>query len=213
MTHTNHRQGTVKDLSKDYVVFVYAARGINGKGAGPKCQEFLRLAFKYEPVNAGSAQAGNLFTTSPDELIAGVVRQAKAYAVFDSKKKVQAVVKDLIKADLGLSVIVSGLFKDANNICQETGIKPHTSQCSLGVWGKTEKLPQKEVTDIVTMCGHGMVSGNLVQKLADDVKNYRISLQSAASLLAKPCVCGIFNPKRAEDILRRYIRVKSSQRI
>lgn len=213
MTHTNHRQGTAKDLSKDYVVFVYAARGINNKGAGPKCQEFLRMSFKYAPVNAGSAQVGNLFTASPNELIEGVAKQTKAYAVFDSKKKVEAIVRDLIKADLGLSVIISGLFKDVDNICRMTGIKRHTSQCSLGVWGKTEKLPPEEVTDIITMCGHGMVSTNLVYKLADDVKNYRLSLQDAARQLAKPCVCGIFNPKRAEDILRRYIGVKKRQRI
>jgi hypothetical protein len=207
MTHTNHRQGTVKDLSQDYVVFVYAARGINNKGAGPKCQEFLRMALKYGPVNAGSAQIGNLFTASADELIEKVAGQTKAYAVFDSKKKAEAIIKDLIKADLGLSVTVSGLFKDVNNICRITGIKAHTSQCSLGVWGKTQKLPPEEVTDIMTMCGHGMVSSNLVRKLADDVKNYRISLQDAASQLARPCVCGIFNPTRAEDILRRYIGI------
>ena len=45
MTHTNHRRGSIENLNKDYVVFVYGARGINTKGAGPKCREFLRLAF------------------------------------------------------------------------------------------------------------------------------------------------------------------------
>jgi len=170
MTHTNHRQGTVESLSKDYVIFVYAARGINNNGAGPKCQEFLHMAFKHKPVNAGSPQVGNLFTASANELIEGVGGQTKAYAVFDTKKKAEALVKDITAADLGLSVIVSGLFNEVESICGTTGIKRHTSQCSLGVWGKTEKLPQEEVMDITTMCGHGMVSSNLVRKLAADVK-------------------------------------------
>ncbi|MFC1978348.1 hypothetical protein ACFLWS_08865 [Chloroflexota bacterium] len=205
MTHTNHRQGTVESLSKDYVIFVYAARGINNNGAGPKCQAFLHMAFQHEPVNAGSPQVGNLFTTSANELIEGTGGQTKAYAIFDTKKKAEALVRDITAADLGLSVIVSGLFNEVDSICRTAGIKRHTSQCSLGVWGKTEKLPGEQVMDIITMCGHGMVSSNLVRKLAVDVKKYRLSLQDAAGQLAKPCVCGVFNPRRAEDILREYI--------
>ncbi len=205
MTHTNHRRGTVESLGKDYVVFVYAAKGINNNGAGLKCQEFLRLAFKYNPINAGSPQIGNLFTVSVDKLKEEVKGQTKAYVVFDDKEKAKCLIKDIAAADLGLSVIVSGLFNEVEGICYAVGIKRHTSQCSLGVWGKTEMLPQETILDITTMCGHGMVSANLVDKLATDVKNHLLSLQDAASLLAKPCVCGVFNPKRAEDLLRRYI--------
>ncbi len=205
MTHTNHRQGTMSSLSKDYVVFIYAARGINDKDAGPKCQKFLRMAFKHGPVNAGSPQVGNLFTSSANELIERTRGQTKAYAVFDNKEDAEALVKDITVADLGLSVIISGLFNEVDSICHTAGIKRHTSQCSLGVWGKTERLPEEAVMDIITMCGHGMVSSNLVRKLAADVKNCRLSLQDASRQLATTCVCGVFNPKRAEDILRRYI--------
>ena len=56
-----------------------------------------------------------------------------------------------------------------------------------------------------TMCGHGMVSFNLVRRMVVDVQNKRLSLQEAAIIMAKPCVCGIFNPKRAENLLRQYI--------
>jgi hypothetical protein len=205
MTHTNHRQGTTESLSKDFVVFVYAARGINNKDAGPKCREFLRLAFKHSPVNAGTPQVGNLFTVSQDTLIEGSAGQTKAYAVFDSKENVEALVQDIAAADLGLSVIVSSLFDKADDICRKAGIKRHTSQCSLGVWGKTEKLPGQDILNVTTMCGHGMVSSNLVRKLATDIKSHRITLEAAAAQLARPCVCGVFNPKRAEDILRKYI--------
>lgn len=205
MTHTNHRQGTLESLSKDYVVFMYTAVGINREGAGPKLQEFLRMSYKYDPLNAGSAKTGNMFTASRDEIIERAAGAYSIYVVFDDRKKAKALVKDVAKADLGLSVIVSGLFDEVDKICQEVGIKRHTAQCSLGVWGKREKLPPEEILDIITMCGHGMVSANLVRQMATEVKKGLTSLEAAASTLAKPCVCGVFNPKRAEDLLKHCI--------
>lgn len=206
MTHTNHRQGTLESLSKDYVVFMYAASGFNDKNVGPKLQEFLQLGLKYHPVNIGSPRVGNRFTVSPEELVEGVVKEKKAYLVFDDKERAGAFVKDVVKADLGVSVIVSGLFREADRMCQAAGIKRHTAQCSLGVWGKVERLPrQSEILDITTMCGHGMVSFNLVRRMADDVRKRRLSPEKAAGIIAKPCVCGVFNPKRAEELLSQYI--------
>jgi len=205
MTHSNHRQGTVESLSKDYVVFMYAASGINDKDVGPKLQEFLRLGLKYDPVNVGSPRVGNMFTSSLEELVEGVRGEKKVYVVFDDRERTEAFVKEVVKAALGVSVIASGLFEKVDRMCQAAGIKRHTAQCSLGVWGKVERLPQAEIMDISTMCGHGMVSFNLVQRMATDVRNHSIKLKEAAVIMAKPCVCGIFNPKRAEDLLRQYI--------
>ena len=96
-------------------------------------------------------------------------------------------------------------------MCMAADIKRHTAQCSLGVWGKVERLPQAEILDISTMCGHGMISFNLVRRMATDVRNHSISLEEAAGIMAKPCVCGIFNPKRAEDLLMTYIAGSSGR--
>ncbi|MDP3879200.1 MAG: hypothetical protein Q8Q07_02695 [Dehalococcoidales bacterium] len=206
MTHTNHRQGTVDSLNRDYVVFMYAATRINDKGAGPKLQEFLRLGLNYGPVNIGSPRVGNLFTVSASALLEGVRGEKKAYVVLDDRHRAEALVKDVAKADLGVSVIVSGLFNEVDGMCRSAGIQRHTAQCSLGVWGKVDKLPQEsEVLDISTMCGHGMVSFNLVRRMADDVRNNRLSLEKAAGIMAKPCVCGVFNPARAAELLDQYI--------
>jgi hypothetical protein len=38
--------------------------------------------------------------------------------------------------NLGLSVTVSGLIEEIFDICKELGIKPHSINLSLGVWGK-----------------------------------------------------------------------------
>jgi len=131
--------------------------------------------------------------------------EKKIYMVFDDRAKVEAFVNEVVKADMGISVIVSGLFMEVDEICQKAGIKRHTAQCSLGVWGKVERLPQQEILDITTMCGHGMVSFGLMRRMAANVRNGLVSLEEAAGIMAKPCVCGAFNPKRAEDILRKYI--------
>ena len=205
MTHTNHRTGTRESLSKDYVVFMYAASGFNDKEAGPKLQEFLRLGLKHGSVNAGSARVGNMFTSSPEELVEGVAKMKNVYTVFDDREKAEAFVKDIVKADLGVSVVVSGLFDEVDGLCQAAGIKRHTAQCSLGVWGKTDKLPQAEIMDITTMCGHGLVASNLVRRMAADVRKGLISLEKAAGILAKPCACGIVNPRRVEDLLKQCI--------
>jgi len=127
------------------------------------------------------------------------------HIVFDDKDKLLNYLRDLKREDLGMSVVVTGVFDYVNQILEKVGLKPHTVQCSLGVHGKTELLPRKEILEITTMCGHHQIGPRLVEKLLDDIKNNRISLSQAASILAKQCVCGIFNPKRAEILLQRLI--------
>ncbi len=66
-------------------------------------------------------------------------------------------------------------------------------------------LPEEPVLGITTMCGHGMVAANLVREMAQQVKKGRKTLQEAGIELAKPCQCGIFNPKRAESLLEKFL--------
>jgi hypothetical protein len=205
VTHTNHRQGTKESLSKDYVVFIYPAKDINNKDAGPKLQEFMRMGYKYGPVNAGPARLGDVFMSDPDRVLDRVVKATSAYVVFDDRSKAEALVNDVVKADMGLSVIVSGLFDEVDKMCHQAGIKPHTLGCSLGIWGNLDKLPPEEILNVSTMCGHGMVSFNLVRRMAEKVNKGLISFEEAGRTLARPCTCGVFNPKRAEDLLRQYV--------
>jgi len=208
MTHTNHRQGNLESLSKDYVVLIVAARGINNSNIEPKFQEFLSLGFKYGAVNAGTgpgANMGNMFTSTREKLIEQLSRSNSVSSVFDNKEKAAALVKELVKADLGLSVVVSGLFKEVDQMCRTAGIKRHTALCSLGVWGNRDKLPEDEILDITTMCGHNMLAANLVRRMAARVKEGLIDIEEAAGVLAKPCVCGVFNPKRAQELLQQHI--------
>jgi len=200
MTHTLHRRGNVDSLEHDYVVLCMAAVGVNDESSTPKLQEFIRICMRHDPLNAGSVHVGNIYTSSADKMIEGVQRHV--HAVFDRRETVTQVLNDLKKADLGLSVVVSGLLDTVDHCCEEAGLKRHTVEMSLGVWGKVEKLESQEVLEVTTMCGHGLVAGNLVKTLVDDIRNGRTTARQASEEIAKQCVCGIFNAPRAEELLK-----------
>jgi len=98
---------------------------------------------------------------------------------------------------LGISIVVSGIFENVFEICQNVGIEPHTANMSLGVWGKTELLPQGEILDIVSMCGHGLISPQTFQAVHSEVVHGSLSLEAASIELAKQCTCNIFNIERS----------------
>lgn len=207
MTHTNHRQGTIESLKGDWVVMMRIALGINYQGSGMKLKKFLELSREHDAVNAGCSRVGNTFTVGWQKLIDEVGKSdksASSLVVFDSVNKVAAFLKDLVKADLGLSTIVSGLHAETDRMCREAGTRRHTVNHSLGVWGKTESLPHPKILEMSTMCGHGTIPFNLVRRMAKAVKNGSLSLEQATEQLAKPCICGIFNTKRAQALIQEY---------
>ena len=55
------------------------------------------------------------------------------------------------------------------------------------------------------MCGHGMVSFNLVKDLAEKVRNNNVSLDKATNEIAKQCHCGIINPERTKKLLKELV--------
>jgi len=191
MTHTNHRQGTITSLRGDWVVQMRRARGINDQNASLKLKKFLELSLKYDPVCAGNSKVGNTLTIGWQKLMDGV-----GSIEF---------LKELVQTDLGLSVIVSGLHDETDRLCREAGTRRHTVQYSLGVWGKTELLPHPKILEITTMCGHGTIPFNLVRRMSKAVRSKKLSLEQAAAVLGKPCVCGVFNTSRAQALLQEYI--------
>jgi len=88
-------------------------------------------------------------------------------------------------------------------LCAEVGLSPHTVEHSLGIHGNTERLPDENVLEITTMCGHAMVSANLVTHLVAEIDEGKTTHEEAANELSRMCDCGIFNPYRAEKLLRK----------
>ncbi len=217
MTNTLHRFGAPETLKNDYIIFAMAARGINDQDAPPKLQTFLRLALKHHPINVGNAVKGGIYRASqnltplahwrradsvaPEKVVESIDTCSTVAAVFDDPKNLEAFLQDLRQADLGLSVNISALTDEARTCCQRAGITRHSVEYSLGFHGDLNRLPDRHVLELSTMCGHGMVSHNLAKKMIDLVKEGRRDSKQAAACLARFCTCGIFNPIRAERVL------------
>ena len=199
MTHSLHRRGTRESLSEDYVMLCLPAVGVNDEGHAPKLKKFLEIAVRYDPVNIGAIKLGNMYSHSKEEVIAA--SQAVVHAVFVKQEQVASVLKDLKEADLGMSVVVSGIFENVDKCIEKAGLKHHTANFSLGIWGNTKRLPSDDILEVATMCGHAMISANLIKSAVDEIKAGRKTPDEAARMLAPQCACGIFNPARAAKLM------------
>ena len=181
------------------------AKGINREGSAAKIKEFLRICLKYHPVSIGSSKHGNIFQDDIEleQLVSGMKDGEKAAAVFTDLDALQDVVEELVQADLGISINVSGLLEEVQQCCRKADIERHSVEHSLGFWGAKDRLPEREILEFNTLCGHGMVSFNLIRKLIEYVKLRRLSPKEAARIMAKCCACGVFNPARAEMLLEK----------
>ena len=201
MTHTLHRQGSKESLDRDFIFLCMAAKGFNEDGADEKMREFLRIMMRHNPVNAGDMRSGNIFNSNMDDILAKVSSTSIVHGVFIDSDTATKVLQDIKDADLGMSVVVSGPFDSVDCICEKAGLKPHSVDFSAGIWGNTKKLPPKEVQEVTTMCGHGMVASNLVKSMVEEIKAGRKTPEEAAKVLAPQCACGIFNPDRAAKLM------------
>jgi hypothetical protein len=199
MTHTLHRRGSAESLSEDYVMLMIQAIGHNEEGHIPKVQQFLRIALKHDPVNIGSVTMGGNIDKA-EEVIAKASKIG--HAVFDNPEAVTAVLKEVKEADLGLSVVVSGIFEKVDECIEKAGLKHHTANFSLGPWGRTEKLPPNEILEVTTMCGHALIAPNLVKEMVKEIKAGTKTPEDAAKLLAPNCACGVFNTRRAAKLMK-----------
>jgi len=164
-------------------------------------------------VNMGDASHGAIFRPSRDlnptvhwrrsdelefdGLVNAVSCPTTVSAVFDSVDAVVAFVKELKETDLGLSINISASLDKARECARRAGLERHSVEHSLGFFGQTDRMADRQTLEIATMCGHGMLSFSLVRKLLDWVKQGRRSPEQASATLARFCSCGIFNPTRA----------------
>lgn len=212
MTHTHHRLGSVESLDCDYVVLAIAARDFNDAGAAPKQKAIFDIFRKNNPVNLGDVKQGSIHKDglTAEKIQSRIQDTSVIHAVFTSLEQVKKVVGELKQADLGISVLVSGRFKDVQCMNQELGVKSHTISLSIGVWGRTDLLSDEKLIEVSAMCGHGMVGPRQVRKLAENIRAGRCTAHEAGRELARSCVCGVFNPYRAEILLGKLAQIEVS---
>ncbi|MGI6450704.1 MAG: hypothetical protein ACOX3R_10585 [Desulfitobacteriia bacterium] len=207
MTHTLHRHGPLDTFENDYLIFSMSAKGYNEKNSRFALQEFLKILNKYDLVNMGDMKTGGMYLVDREKIIENVTDTSIVHGVFRDKEQVRQALQEVKEANLGISVIVTGIVSKVQDILQDIGIERHTVEYSVGIRGKMSKLPEDEILEITTMCGHGMVSQNLTRQMLMDIKRGKRTAREAGELLATPCVCGAFNPRRAERLLEELVEV------
>jgi len=220
MTHSNHRRGSREALGKDWIVFCFPSID-NTPEVHTKFRDILA---KHDPVCCT--------TTGTIDGVSKRMRYAKYWdkkydsgihesvtldefkniaitrggsAVYNNKESVQRVVNDLVDAELGLSVTVSGIFDEVFDICENAGIKAHTANMSAETLGNLSLMPEPDILEFTTMCGHAFVAGNLVRHLLDWVTNGKMTPERASVEMAKQCTCNFFNVERATKMINEYV--------
>ncbi|MEW6673660.1 MAG: hypothetical protein AB1427_18345 [Thermodesulfobacteriota bacterium] len=209
MTHSAHRLATEEELQKDYVLFVRPAKGFDDVDEETvsktlaKTRELADIAYQHGPVNIGRTGAN---CTAQGEAFETIMCKKKLngfMSVFTEKQRFKSVLKEFKEKDAGYSVVASGLTEEVFEVCREVGLTPHTVLYSLGVWGKTELLPETDYLKITTLCGHSMVPPKTIRHFVEKIRKGEISIEEAANKIAKPCPCGIFNPARTVEVLKK----------
>jgi hypothetical protein len=225
MTNTLHRfsehyafepKPAPRPVEDDYIVFAMATRGVNDDNLVDKYRTFARLALHHNPVNVGDATKGGIWRPqgrlnplahwrrddAPDaeRLLEDIDGPTTMAAVFRRWEDMEGFVRALADADLGVSINISAPIDAAARCCRATGVPRHSVEYSIGFQGRVERLPDRAVLEISTMCGHGMVSHNFVKKMVDWVKEGRRAPAQAARYMARFCICGVFNTARAETL-------------
>jgi len=218
------RTSNPEPTKDDYIVFAMASRGLNDDDLIDKYRTFLRLALRHNPVNIGDATKGGGLRPrqdmnpaahwmrdhrpDPEQVISGIEGHTTVAAVFDNYEAMRAFVEDLKAADLGISVNISAPMDEARRCCRDAGIAPHSAEYSIGFSGRVEKLPETTTLELTTMCGHGMISADFARKMLEWAKESRRSPEEAARYMARFCICGVFNVKRAEGIIQKACNLK-----
>jgi hypothetical protein len=206
MTHTLHRKADTRAAKSEFLLISMAAKGINVQGSREKLVKILEICQAHGAVNLGDTQQNNIyFLGSPEELYKRMVDGAIAGALFDSKKNLLKALEKIKGEDTGMSIVVTGDTEEIKSICERIGVSSHTIALSLGIKGHTERLPSEDYLQMMTMCGHGMVTEHMIKAAADKIREGKTTVEKAVLQMTKCCVCGCFNPTRAKALLEEFI--------
>ncbi len=160
-------------LERDYVLYVYPAKGINWKGSVPKVRRLTEMVYKAGPANLIlTTLRRNMYSgITPEEVVESITQEGtRVFCVFDGREKITEALRRIKEADEGISIVVSGVIDRVREISAEIGIDPHTINLSLGIRGRTDRLPPADIREFTTMCGHGLVSPHLVRDIIRRVR-------------------------------------------
>jgi hypothetical protein len=199
MTHSLHRCGRIQE--KDFVWLLYHVKGVNDQNLVERLRQAIAIIEEVGAVNWGDVKSGPIVKVSPAEIKEKLTEKSRIRGVFTSRDQVTEFLKKMKAADLGFCVIISGVLDQVFSSCEKAGVKPHTMNYSLGVFGNKELLADEDTLAITTMCGHHMIPDEFVTETRRRVKDGKVSPEKASLEFAELCPCGIFNQERAKELL------------
>jgi hypothetical protein len=219
MTHTSHRRGDRKSLEGDYIVLMrmedYTPEVKEKTRALVKiCGKHNTVAMRVTDKDGRRLRyvqgwekkqdSGIWFSSTLEELLEAAEEPVRfSHALYTKKEDVKNVIKELKEAELGLSVVISGIFDEVFDICKEAGTGPHTVNLSAETLGNIELLPEPKILELLTMCGHDYIAKDLTTYLIERVRYGKITAEEAAIELGKQCMCNVFNPIRGADLITK----------
>ena len=216
MTNTLHRYGKADSFHDDYIIFAIPSVGNNDEDCIPKLKEFLTICAKYDPKNMGNGNRGSFApekslnptahwgrTAKPNwrDVIEGVKKPGTVAAVFSDEENAKACFSEVLERDFGISINISSSVQNAVDVAASCGIRRHSVEYALEFNDPHDHLPNAQILELSTMCGHGMVSFNLARKMLDMVREGRRTTDDAVNTLVRFCPCGVYNPQRARRLL------------
>ena len=202
MTHTLNRRGLDESRRGEEICVLcmihYKCRNEQTVDA---MKDIARIVLSHGPNNFMGAPLGVTLELAIElSATSGILT-----AVFTDKEEVGRLVQEIKAINPGISVVLSGLFSDIRDICKSAGLTEHTTNYALGIFGNKTLLPDHLTLEIVTQCGHGLVSRHYVKHVVLRIREGKMTIKEGADLLSKPCVCGIVNRKRTEEILATMV--------
>jgi hypothetical protein len=205
MTHTLNRTGLSNERRGQEIVILCMVHYKYKENSVEAMSELIRTILKYNPENFIGLPLG----LSKENILALLPKGGIATGVFTDQEVAGKLIREIKSKNLGISVVLSGLFADIREICENAGLAEHTTHYSAGIFGKTSLLPDYLTLDITTQCGHGLISCHYIKDVVRRIKRGRLTAREGAELLSKPCVCGIVNRKRTEEILLKMVEAES----
>ena len=201
MSHSLHRSGSIESQKKDFVWFMYQTKGVNDKDIKPKALIYVEAAERQGSENWGDVKTGPITRFDSAEIKNKLSDKSRIRGVFTSREQVIGFLKEIKEKDVGMSCVITGLISEVIPCCHEAGVKPHSANFSLGVWGNKSILPDDDTLSITTMCGHHMIPPKFVNYIVNQVQSGKMTAEQGALKLSDFCYCGIFNQVRAADLI------------
>ncbi len=138
-------------------------KGKNDKNIKPKALEFIAAAEAAGSENWGDVKTGPKLRYSIQEIKDGITDKSRLRGIFTKREQVVDFLERIKEKDVGMSVVISGVLSEVIPACKDAGVKPHSVNYSLGIWGKKENLPDERTWSVTPLCRHHRIPPKFVE--------------------------------------------------